>query len=381
MARLGSTRKSLVDVDEIVRSRPEILIVDADAISRNQLRDLVAPLARVIEVESGEQALRIGATHDLAAILIDIDLPDCDGFQTITRLREVTQARNVPVLFLSHATPDWIAERRGYELGALGYLRKPVDPTALLAKLEVVLTLHQRGVELRQITERAQTKDIYLGVLGHDLRTPLAAILMSARLVLMRGTLNPVDRESITRIARNGERMSALIRDILDYTRGQAAGGIRILPKPTNMGDICSAVLDELALLHPTRTIQVAKGEGLDGIWDRERVEQVVSNLLSNAITHGIGEIRIVAEGLPDEVTVTVHNHGEPIPPSLLPTLFEPFSRGGANVIGLGLGLYIVSEILRAHGGAVGVTSAAEAGTTFTTRWPRNPPARRGNPE
>ena len=367
----SNPRKSLVDSDEIIRARPEILIVDADAKSRAQLRDLVSPLANVIEVESGEDAVHIGATRELAGILIDIELPDLDGMQTLMRLRDVSQARNVPVLFLSPKTPDFLTERRGYELGALGYLRKPVEPAALLAKLEVLLTLHRRGVELRQMTAHAHAKDIYMGVLGHDLRTPLSAILMSARLVLMRGTLNPADRESITRIARNGERMSALIRDILDYTRGQAAGGIRILPKPTHMGDICSAIIDELALLHRERVIRVAKTGDLSGTWDRERVEQVVSNLLSNALAHGTGDIRIVVDGTGDDVALTVHNRGTPIPPQLIPVLFEPFSRGSTSELGLGLGLYIVSEILRAHGGSVSVTSTLEAGTAFTTRWPR----------
>jgi signal transduction histidine kinase len=374
MTRANSSRKSLVDADEIVRNRPEILIVDADPSNRTALKNLILPLANVLECENGDQAVHIGATHELAGILIDIELPGCDGMQTIMRLRDVSQARNVPVLFLSPEAPDFLTERRGYELGALGYLRKPVEPTALLAKLEVLLTLHRRGVELRQMTAHAHAKDIYMGVLGHDLRTPLSAIMMSARLVLMRGTLTPADRESITRIARNGERMSALIRDILDYTRGQAAGGIRILPKPTHMGDICSAIVEELALLHRDRVIRMAKTGDLSGTWDRERVEQVVSNLLSNAIAHGTGDIRIAVDDAGDHVTLSVHNRGTPIPPNLIPTIFEPFSRGSTNELGLGLGLYIVSEILRSHGGTVGVTSTIDGGTLFTTRWPRQTP-------
>ncbi len=371
MSRSSSTRKQLFDTDRMARMQPVILIVDADPASRADLRELVAPLATVLEVGSGEQALQVGTTHDLAAIIIDVDLPDCDGFQTVRQLRLSDHARNVPVLFLSHDVPDEAAERRGYELGALGYLRKPVDGTALRAKLEVLLTLFQRGVELRQITEQARAKDIHMGVLGHDLRTPLSAILMSARLLLMQGALGTKDREAVSRMARNAERMAALIRDILDYTRGQAAGGIPLVPRPADMGDICSAMIEELALLHSDRVIRLARSGELRGQWDRDRVEQAVSNLISNALQHGKGDIRISVDGSQDEVIVRVQNRGVPIPEDQLPFLFEPFRRGSASQLGLGLGLYIVREIMRAHGGTVTVHSTSDTGTTFTTRWPK----------
>jgi signal transduction histidine kinase len=96
--------------------------------------------------------------------------------------------------------------------------------------------------------------------------------------------------------------------------------------------------------------------------------------LLSNAIAHGTGDIRIAVDDAGDHVTLSVHNRGTPIPPNLIPTIFEPFSRGSTNELGLGLGLYIVSEILRSHGGTVGVTSTIDGGTLFTTRWPRQTP-------
>lgn len=377
---------------EASAGEPEILLVDADATSRAELRAHVAHLARVGEAASGEEALRTAMSRELAAIIIDVSLPDADGFAIVTQLRRSVAARNVPVLFLSHQPPDWLTERKGYALGALGYLTKPVDPQALRAKIEVLLTLFRRGAELRQrermiaaqhaaileaqaALEQAaaanRAKDLYMGVLGHDLRNPLGAILMSARLMLMRATLGDEDRESVSRIARNAERMSALIRDILDYTRGQAAGGIPIVPRPTDMGEICASMIEELSLLHAERTIRLEQRGDLRGEWDRERVEQVVSNLLTNALRHGKGDIRITVDGLPAEVRVHVHNGGAPIPAEQIPTLFQPFRRGSGSRLGLGLGLYIVSEIMRAHGGSVEVASTAEDGTTFTTCWPR----------
>jgi signal transduction histidine kinase len=369
-------------------------LIDSDPDSRALLRDLLAPLARVDEVASGSEGLQRATTRELAAILIDVHLPDGDGFAIVTELRRSPIARNVPVLFLTHTPPDWLTERRGYALGAAGYLTKPVDADALRAKLEVLLTLFRHGVELRrreqmiarqhaeilaaqaaleQVSAANRAKDLYMGVLGHDLRSPLGAILMSSRMMLMRQTLAPDDRESVARIARNGERMAALIRDILDYTRGQALGGIPVVPRSTHMGEICQAMLDEVALLHPDRTMHFECSGELRGMWDRERVEQVISNLLTNALHHGTGEIRIRAEGVAAEVCVSVQNHGKPIPGEQIARLFEPFRRGSGSSVGLGLGLYIVSEIMRAHDGSVDVVSSKETGTIFRTRWPRVP--------
>jgi len=366
-----TTTRRLVDADRIAFQEPEILIVDSDPVSRAELRALISPVARVIEVGSSEEALQIATTRDLAAILIDVDLPDCDGFQTVTRLRLDAHGKNVPVLFLSYEVPEWFCEKRGYELGALGYLRKPVDESALHAKLDVLLTLYRRGVELRRKTEEAEVKDIYMGVLGHDLRTPLSAILMTARNMLTQSKLSDRDRNSVSRMARSAERMAALIRDILDYTRNQSHGGLPILPRPGDMGEICAVIIDELKLLHPDRVVALHRTGNLKGSWDQERVEQVLSNLLSNALTHGRGNIQIEVEGVEHAVFVRVHNNGDTIPKEELPLLFEPFRRAGPNRVGLGLGLYIVRQIMRAHDGAVDVTSTDAAGTTFTTRWPR----------
>ena len=355
----------------LTEAEPEILIVDADVATRAQLRALIAPVAQVIEVGSSEEAIELAPERELAAILIDVDLPDSDGFQTVTRLRLDPKMTNVPVLFLSYEVPEWFCEQRGYELGALGYLRKPIDEIALRAKLDVLLTLYRRGVELRRKTIESEVKDIYMGVLGHDLRTPLSAILMTARTLLMRGTLGDSEQLAVSRMARNAERMAALIRDVLDYTRDHMSGELPINRRPCDLGEVCSEIIDDVKLLHPQRTIRLTRASKLAGAWDRERVEQVVTNLLSNAVTHGVGDIDVFVEPTPGAVLVRVHNHGDVIAPDQIATLFEPFQRGRESRLGLGLGLYIVKVIVSAHGGTVDVVSDARTGTTFTTRWPR----------
>lgn len=379
---------------------PEILLVDPDLNSRATVREMLGSAANVQGVATGDEAIKIANTREMAAIMIALSLPGLDAFQTVTQLRRIANTRNVPVLFLADAPLDWLSVRRGYALGALGYMTKPLDAHALRAKVDVLLTLFRRGVELRQreqmiakqheaiqeaqaaleqVTAANRAKDLYMGVLGHDLRNPLGAILMSARMMLMRDSLAPDDRQSVNRVARNAERMAALIRDILDYTRGQAAGGIPVSPRMTDMGDICAAMLDEVQLLHADRAIKLSTIGSLHGHWDRERVEQVVSNLLTNALTHSKSDIDLSVDGRDEgEVVVSLHNAGA-IPQDQQATLFEPFRKGSGSKIGLGLGLYIVSEIMRAHGGAVEVTSTVRDGTTFTTRWPRASAISRGH--
>lgn len=381
---------------------PEILVVDSDVLSRTALCALLAPLTRVDAVSSGEEALAHARDREYATILVDLRLPDADGFTIVTELRKIPLSKNVPVLFLTDAPPDWLTERKGYALGALGYITKPVDPESLRTRLEVLVLLYRRGHELRhrddliesqhaaldeakaaleQAAEANRTKDLYLGVLGHDLRNPLSAILLSSRMLLMRSSLIEDDRRTLNRIARNAERMATLIRDILDYARKQAPGGLPVVPRPVDMGEVCASMIEELGLLYAGRNIELETRGTLKGEWDRGRIEQVLSNLLGNALQHGEGTITVMAEGREEDVLLRVRNFGGAIADAELPLLFEPFRRGSGSKSGLGLGLYIVREIMRAHGGSIDVASSEREGTVFTTRWPRVEAATDGGSE
>jgi signal transduction histidine kinase len=170
--------------------------------------------------------------------------------------------------------------------------------------------------------------------------------------------------------------MMAMIDQLLDLTRARAGGGIHIDPTETDLGDLCSHAIDELELTYPGWTIERQATGDLSGSWDKDRLLQVISNVVCNAGQHGRpgGTVLVTLDGLrSDAVTLTVHNDGS-IPDSILPTLFDPF-RGTRHrreqSRGLGLGLFIVKEIATAHGGSVDVTSSEREGTTFTIRLPR----------
>jgi PAS domain S-box-containing protein len=218
-----------------------------------------------------------------------------------------------------------------------------------------------------------EIRERFIGMLGHDLRTPLGTISMAADHMLRSGQLPAQIHRSAVVIARAAERMARMIRDLLDLARGRLGGAIPISPAPSDAGEICRQVAEETEVLHPARSIALHCEGDLEGRWDSDRLAQAIGNLVANAVTHGRDPIVVRARGEGDEVAVEVSNAGPPIPAHERPYLFDAFRRartGRGRASGLGLGLYIVSEIVSAHGGAVSVRSD-ESGTTFVLRLPR----------
>jgi signal transduction histidine kinase len=221
-----------------------------------------------------------------------------------------------------------------------------------------------------------------LGIVGHDLRNPLSAILMAAR-VLESVEADGREHRLAARIRASGERMERIIRDLLDLTKVRLGGGIFLRPEATDAHALCSRMVEELQAGHPEREIRlVVEGSGA-GCWDPDRLEQVVSNLVSNALQYGMPDVpvTVVSDGSGRDWMLSVHNHGEPIRPEVLPHIFDPFTRGldaarASDRRGnLGLGLFIVDELVRGHGGTLSVTSARAEGTRFVASLPRAIPA------
>lgn len=223
------------------------------------------------------------------------------------------------------------------------------------------------------ITDRkaAETlREQFLGILGHDLRNPLNTIITAASFMWRSGRLPPGLDKALAGIARAAERMSRMVHDLLDLTRGRLGGGIPITPATVDMADVCRAVVEEMSMAYPDRSVSIHADGQFEGDWDRDRAHQAVGNLVGNAIEHGSDPVLVSLTRSDEEVAVAVTNAGEPIPEDRLRVLFEPYRRVGGGH-GLGLGLYIVSEIMRAHGGKVEVASSRENGTTFSLHWPR----------
>ena len=231
-----------------------------------------------------------------------------------------------------------------------------------------------------KLEETVRGNELFAGVLAHDLRNPLGAIQTAAQLLLMRyeGKNPPTsdDAKPLSRIISSSERMTRMIDQLLDFTRARTGGGIELRSRATDLGELCTDVLGEFELAHPGWQIDCTNVGDLGGSWDPDRLLQVISNLVGNAGQHGDAGSRISVEldgSHPDHVTFRVHNEGS-IPDALVAQLFDPFRaarHGRGRSGGLGLGLFIVQELVRAHGGNVEVSSSPAAGTTFSVRLPR----------
>ncbi len=245
--------------------------------------------------------------------------------------------------------------------------------TALLA-LALGVLLWRTAREQRRATAFERR---LLGIVGHDLRSPLAAVSMSAEQLERMGGLTPPQAKTVERIRRGVHRMVRLINSLLDFNRVRE-GRLQLSPQPVSLHGIGARVVEELQTAHPERTFQCDAQGDTSGEWDSVRLEQLTLNLLENAVKYSPPDtpIRAVYRGEGEEVLLHVHNEGPPIPESLMPRLFEPFERGEDTSTvrtSAGLGLYIVWHITRAHRGTVQVRSTREEGTTFTVRLPRRP--------
>lgn len=232
---------------------------------------------------------------------------------------------------------------------------------------------------------RERFRELFIGVLGHDLRTPLGAITAGAQVLAMRGAQHDgrrLDESSaliVARISRSAARMARMIDQVLDFARLNAGNGIPLDRQPMDLADVCATAIDELQAQHPGRTIEVGYVGNTAGCWDLDRLSQVFSNLLGNALAYGdpSAPIRICVADDQGDVVVNVHNMGPPIPPDVMPAIFDPFRRARPKQPGdrgVGLGLFITQQIVRGHGGTIDVRSTAEEGTTFCLRLPRRSP-------
>ncbi|MFL5312881.1 MAG: ATP-binding protein [Myxococcales bacterium] len=217
-----------------------------------------------------------------------------------------------------------------------------------------------------------------IGIAGHELRNPLTVVLSSAE-QLARGAAGDRDKRASARLLRNARRMDRVVRDLVDYAQAQAEGRLHIAPREVDFHDLCVRVLASLSSLHPERPVTYQRGEDGRGRWDPDRLEEVLENLLVNALKYGAADrpVYIGWYAEPTELVLKVHNHGPPIPAAVLPFVFDPFRRGEEHCVrdSLGLGLYIVRQIVAAHGGRVDVRSDREAGTTFVVHLPFAAPA------
>lgn len=326
----------------------------------------------LLTARSAAEALELLLVHDVALALLDVQMPEMDGFQLAELMRGSQRTKHVPIIFLTAGARDPGRVFKGYESGAVDFLFKPIEPQVLRSKADVFFELFRQR---RELAEALRLHELFVGILGHDLRNPLGAILSGAQ-VLEQDLEHELHRRVLARMTAAGERMAEMIEQMLDLTRARLGGGIGLAAElaPVDLGALAQRVADELRDRHPGREIVIDIAGIGEVHGDPDRLLQMLSNLVGNALEHG-------AHGLPVVFRLTAEDHaavlclhnGGVIPPEVLPTIFDPF-RGRGHTTGrprgLGLGLFVARQIARAHGGDIEAQSAEGRGTTFTVRLP-----------
>lgn len=340
------------------------------------------PGLSILPARSGTEALELLLVHEVALALIDVQMPEMDGFELAELMRGAPRTSRVPIIFITAAPHDRGRLFRGYEAGAVDFLHKPIEPHVLQSKVDVFVDLYRHkqrlGEQVELLQQALQLNETFAAVLGHDLRGPLGTITAAASLVASRPP-EPAAQRAAARILRCCERMTRLIEHLLCYSRARLGQAIAVEPQPADMMALCASILDEQEHRGAERVHLQCRGDP-NGRWDRDRMTQVLSNLIGNALRHGVPETPIVVEvdgSRRDEVRLSVRNQGV-IPPEILPHIFEPFrttASGRTASDGFGLGLYIVQKFVEAHQGTVAAASSPAAGTSFEVRLPRTAPA------
>ena len=386
-----------------VQDPSKLLIVDdlpqnlraLDALIRGEDR-------QVFQASSGEAALALMLEHEFALAILDVQMPDMDGFELAELMRSTSRTRKIPIVFVSAAGRELNYAFKGYETGAVDFLYKPLDPEAVRSKVNVFVTIdqqrrqmqHQMAAlersrqeqetllrELNQTQEELQRslrmRDEFMSLVAHELRTPLNTLFLEAQmrsLQLKRGTLATIGPDQFDAMIKRDERqikaMIRLIDDMLDVSR-MRSGQLSIRPNQVELMHLLERVVSDLSLQAAATgsILSLREHHPVQGCWDEFRIEQVVVNLLTNAMRYGCGgpvEVSVQYSG--EVVRIDVRDEGKGISPGDIDRIFEPYERGARNgePKGLGLGLYISRQLAMSHGGELRVTSTPGAGSTFT---------------
>lgn len=390
-------------------SKVNVLLVDDHPENLLALEAILTGLGQnLVRAESGEQALKCLLDRDFAVILLDVQMPGMDGFETAALVRQRERSRYTPIIFLTAFSDSDALRSKGYALGAVDYLLKPIDPVILTSKVSVFVDLFKKNVEVqqqaaqlvaknlevlradaaRQQAEDAnRMKDEFLAIVSHELRTPLNSILGWSQLLLSRKFDEAKTLEALRTIARNAKSQAQLIEDILDVSR-LMRGKIRLAIQTINASTIVESVLQSVRLLAEEKNIQLHSqlDESAQLVFaDPERLRQIVWNLLTNAIkfTPQGGQVQVKLSLVEPQISpsqssfaqLQVIDTGIGIAADFLPYIFERFRQADSSSTrshgGLGLGLAIVYQLVGLHQGKIFAASEGEGkGTTFTVHLP-----------
>ena len=391
---LSHTIAKLLIVDDL----PENLLALASLIQGED--------REVYQAQSAEAALSLMLEHEFALAILDVQMPGMNGFELAELMRGTEKTRNIPIVFVSAAAREMNYAFKGYESGAVDFLHKPLDTLAVKSKVSVFVDLYrQRKVLDRQLQalERSRQeqelllgqlqvargelehavrmRDDFMSIVAHEVRTPLNGLILETqlrRMHLARGNLEAFSADKLQAMVERDERqinsLIRLIEDMLDVSRIRT-GKLSLRPRAFDLSQLVRGLVENFSAQATAleTTIELLQCEPLTGEWDEFRIEQVVANLLSNALRYGERRpIHVQVFECDGMAAVQVRDHGIGISASNQQRIFQQFERVATQQAsnGLGLGLYISEQIVQAHGGQIKVQSDVGKGSTFTLLLP-----------
>src|SRR2546423_5210704 len=379
----------------LVDDKPQNLMA-LEAILSNRRLD-------VVKAGSGEEALRCLLTNDFAVILLDVRMPVMDGLQTAGLIRGRERSRDTPIIFVTALGSDKDLVTRGYSLGAVDYIVKPIHPHILRSKVAVFVELFRKTAQVRQqaaqlaslnadlearvaartveLQRAVRIRDDLLAMAGHELRTPLTSLHGAIETLLRasrQGTLGAPTPDRVQRllnvIEKQDERLITLVNNLLDASRlseGRLELELEEVDLSALVHDVVECFREEIA--RARCRLDIRAQDQVVGVWDRSRLEQVVTNLLTNALKYGAGtDVTISVSADATRARLAVADQGIGIAPEHVERIFGRFERAvaGTEYSGVGLGLPIARDIVEALGGTIGVVSEPGGGATFTVELP-----------
>jgi signal transduction histidine kinase len=386
----------------------KLLIVDDLPDNLLALEALIrGPGRRVYRASSAEQALALLLEHEFALAILDVQMPDMNGFELAEMMRGTERTRQIPIIFVSAAGRELNYAFKGYESGAVDFLQKPLEAQMVSSKVSVFVDLYRHRKALKheidalaaahqqqqalvqqlQCTQReleraVRMRDDFMSMVSHELRTPLNTLYLETqvrKLHLSKNNTAPFAPERlpamIERDQRQIQNMVRLIDDMLDVSRIRS-GALSIRPAPVDLALLARGVVESLAQQAEAvgPPIRFEAPAGVHGVWDEFRIEQVLTNLITNALRYGGGQqVEVSVRQQDGRARMSVSDRGPGIAAADQARIFEQFERTADSrrqAPGLGLGLYIARQIVRSHGGEIELESGPGEGATFSVTLP-----------
>ncbi len=358
-------------------TKTNVLTVDDSAEILDALVEFIErPDLEILKASSAQEALALLPGHDVAVALLDVQMPVMDGFGLAEAMRADPRHSHIPIIFLTSGTHDQTRLFHGYDSGAVDFLYKPVEQRVLRGKVDVFVQLHRQRAQLSQqvdvLQQTIRLNEALIAILGHDLRGPLGGVLHGLDALFEKPDTKRTEHIA-SDLRSTVQRLTRLIDQLLAFARSRASK-IELRPVATNIAGLVSRILHEAERPADVRFETVGDASGT---WDPDRLMQAIANLIENARRHRDQGtlVRVEVDGRDAaRVVLRVQNAGT-IPAQDLPHIFEPF-RPSRNRVegassGLGLGLYVVKQMVEAHGGSVSLRSSPEEGTQFDVAIPR----------